>query len=401
MLNKTTSPSRMTSRERMLAAIHCQPADHSPCSFMMYKGLLTQCSTAMEFYERELELGLDVAVQLPPRQPVVHSDTYNLHGLPVSFHPAVQVREWKDQTAADRWPVLHKEYHTPAGTLSSEVYQDEEWPYGDHVPFLDDYLETRSRKFIVSGANDLDALDCLLTPPTAQEMNAFREEAAPYQAFARRHNLLLTGGWGVGADLIGWVYGLQNMIYASFDQPDFLSTLLEKIAAWNRTRMQVVLDAGVDLYIKRAWYENCDFWSPASWKKYIQPILQADIALAHSHGARFGYFITSRGMPLLDLIAQTGVDVLIGLDPHTWDLQRVAGKLGGKVCLFGGVNGHLTVERGTPEEVQRETNTALKTLSPTCGFILSPVDNVRIYTPQSRENVRRLIDTWRAFQPPC
>ena len=53
------------------------------------------------------------------------------------------------------------------------------------------------------------------------------------------------------ADLVGWVYGLENMVFAVFDQPEFLRELMDIIADWNRSRMKVVLDAGVDLYIKR------------------------------------------------------------------------------------------------------------------------------------------------------
>ena len=72
---------------------------------------------------------------------------------------------------------------------------------------------------------------------------------------------MVAGGWGVTAHLIGWVYGLQNMIFAVYDRPDFIRELLDIIAVWNRKRMEFLLQAGVDLYIKRAWYENCDFWT--------------------------------------------------------------------------------------------------------------------------------------------
>ena len=48
------------------------------------------------------------------------------------------------------------------------------------------------------------------------------------------------------------------------------------------------------------------------------------------------------------------VDVVIGVDPHAWDLARTRAELGGKVCLWGGVNGHLTVEQGTVAQVEAE-----------------------------------------------
>jgi hypothetical protein len=386
----------MSSRQRMLASISCQEVDHPPCSFMLYKGLLTTSKDYLDFIQRQLDLGLDAYVQLPPRAPVVVSDTYNLHGLAVHFSPEVTIRESKEILPDEKWPVLFKEYITPAGTLRAEVYQDEEWPYGDRVPFLDDYVETRSRKYLVTGKQDLQALSYLLVPPTAAEIVAYRAEVKPVVDFARQHELLIAGGWGVGVDLIGWVYGLEKMMVSVYDAPDLLESLLEQIVAWNHSRMKVVLETGIDLYIKRAWYENTDFWSPKSWRKYVLPTLEADVELAHAYDAKFGYLITANCMPLIEMIIQAGVDVIIGVDPAKWDLSRAKGLAAGRVCLWGGVNGHLTIEQGAAEEVRQEVFTALQTLGPGSGFILSPVDNVRSDTDCSRRNVEVLIDAWKS-----
>lgn len=385
----------LSSRQRMLAALECREPDQTPCSFMLFKGLWAQSESYLDFVQRQLDLGLDAYVQLPPRPPGVSNDYYNLHGLPVSYAAQVEIEEWVERPAYEGYPILVKEYHTPAGVLRTEVRSTPDWRWGQHVPFLDDYLVGRSRKFLIESEEDLQALGYLLAPPTGDEVIAFQRDSEAALAFARQHDLLLTGGWGVGADLIGWVYGLQNMLYAVFDKPGFVRELLEMIAVWNRARMQVVLDAGVDLYIKRAWYENNDFWTPDSYRQFIAPILEADVALAHSMGAKFGYIITSNCMPLLDQFAELGIDVLIGVDPAHWDMALAKEKLAGKVCLWGGVNGHLTVERGDPEAVRAEVRQAMQTLAPGGGFILSPVDNVREYNDRERRNVEALSSEWR------
>lgn len=385
----------MSSRERMLAAIDCKPVDHAPCSFMLYKGLLSQSRDYLDFLRREMDLGLDAYVQLPPRQPRVVTDTYNLHGLPVSFRPEVKVNEWKERRPEERWPILVKEYQTPAGTLRAEVYQDDEWPYGDHVPFLDDYIENRAKKFLINRVDELEALDYLLIPPTEGDAEEYYAQSQPAIDFARRNDLLLAGGWGVGADLIGWVYGLQRMMYAVYDEPEMLQGLLSRIERWNHSRMELVLSSGIDLYIKRAWYENCDFWSPRSWRSFILPMLRSDVDLAHAHGARFGYLITANVMPVLDDILSSGVDVLIGVDPARWDLEETRQKTQGKTCLWGGVTGHTTVEQGAVDEVRAEVRRAMDVLAPGGGFILSPVDNVRDLTEHARANVQALIQEWK------
>jgi hypothetical protein len=69
----------------------------------------------LHFIQIQLELGLEAYVQLPPRQHGLITDSYHLHGLPVSYHPSVQVREWTEIQPGEKWPLLFKEYHTPAG----------------------------------------------------------------------------------------------------------------------------------------------------------------------------------------------------------------------------------------------------------------------------------------------
>jgi Uroporphyrinogen decarboxylase (URO-D) len=385
----------MTSRQRMLAALNGQEPDHLPCSFMLYNGLKSTCRDYLEFIQKQLDLGLDPYVQIPPRPPVVANDYYNLHGLPVSYHPSVVVRGWKENLPGVDTPILVKEYHTPAGTLRAEVRQTSDWRWGDHVPFLDDYIVPRSRKFLIEQEEDLENLAYLLVEPTPAEIAAFHSSSQPVLDFARAHDLLVAGGWGVGVDLVAWIFGLENMVYALHDQPAFIRHLLDQIAAWNRRRMEVILEAGVDLYIKRAWYENCDFWSPAKYRQFVAPILQADVDLAHAHGAKFGYIISSNCMPLLGDIRDAGVDVILGVDLHCWDLEVARARTGGKVALWGGVNGHLTVENGSPDQVRAEVRRAAEILAPGGRFILSPVDNVREENEVSRQNVTVLIDEWK------
>jgi hypothetical protein len=380
----------------MLAALACQPIDHTPCAFMLFKGLHSRSRSYLDFLQAQLALGLDTFVQLPPRPPRVVNDHYNLHGLPVHFDPQVQVKEWKENLPGEELPILIKEYQTPAGTLRAEVRQTRDWPWGNHLTLFDDYIEPRSRKFLVETIQDLEPLRYLLAPPTEDEIQQFQADSQPVLEFAQQKKLLVAGGWGVGADMIGWLSGLTNMIKFTRRQPEFIHAMLELISAWNRSRMQVVLSTGIDLYIKRAWYENCDFWTPATWRTFLQPILKQEADLAHQHGARFGYLLTSSAMHLIELIIEAGVDVLIGVDPKEYDLRRAAELSADKLCLWGGVNGHLTVERGTPNQMAKEVETALDIFRKQPGFILSPVDNVRELSPSIEANIQALLQSWQS-----
>ena len=382
-------------REKLLAALNLEQTGRTPCSFMLYKGLHLKSTDYIDFLKNQLNLGLEPYAMIPPRPPVVVNDHYNLHGMAVHLDSSVKIEEWIEDSAGESNPVMVKEYKTPAGTLRAEVRQTEDWRWGDHIPLFDDYISPRTVKFIIRGADDLSALQYLLVKPTPEEIEVVHAESEPIIQFAREHDLLLAGGWGIGADMLGWIYGFEQMVFASMDEPQFLHQILGIIAEWNQARMQVLLDIGIDLYIKRAWYETCNFWSPRTFEEFLFPILKQDIETAHTAGVKFGCFATDKAMPLLEHYPEAGVDVLIGIDPHTYDLEKTKAVLKDRICLWGGVNGHLTVELGSKEETREEVRRAMRLLGEGGGFILSPVDNVREDTERSRQNVTALIDEWR------
>ena len=400
----------MSSRERMLAALELQPTDHVPLAFMIFGALNRRVNRQRRggdqkaVIETQLDLGLDAVVDLMSFSPVAadvgHSD---LPGMPVRLGEDVRVQTRLEAAGEGQYPVLHKEYATPSGTLSIAVDRTDDWPYGDdpegqpHVPFMDDYLAPRCSRHLVSRRSDLAAFRHLLKPPTQADIAACRASWQAGRELADRHGLLLTGGWGVGADSLAWFCGLQQAVMMALDEPAFLEELLGIVAAWNRLRMEVFLDFGVDLFIRRAWYEGTDFWSPKLWRQLFYPILRDEVALAHEAGAKYGYILTSGSAPLHDMLVELGIDVLIGPDPvqgKATDLRAMGQELGGHMCLWGGVNGFVTVEMGTAQEIDTAVREAIDALGPE-GFILSPVDNIRDPSDAVWQNVLALIESWK------
>jgi uroporphyrinogen-III decarboxylase len=387
---------KLTSRQRLLAAIQNQAVDYTPCSFMSFSILRNRYNQdRLAAAKAELAMGLDPVAFIPSASRWERRDHPDLRGLPVRFHPEVRTKTWQEGDLLTG--KLYKEYHTPAGMLATSVRLSEDWPHGDHLPFIDDYQIPRAEKPLVTSPVDLEALQYLLIPPQEGDIQAFRVEAARAKAFVEGYGALLAGGWGVGMDMANWLCGMENLMFLMIDQPDFVGQLLEMIHQWNRQRMEVVLGAGVDLYIRRAWYEGCDFVTPRFYRHEILPRLKAEVELAHERGAKFGYICSSGTKPMLDDYLDSGIDVLIGVDPiqgtHT-DLPLMKEKFGGKICLWGGVSAAVTVERGTEEEIRAAVRLAMDILGPK-GFILSPVDNLTVNEPQTWKNIEIFIDEWK------
>jgi len=161
--------------------------------------------------------------------------------------------------------------------------------------------------------------------------------------------------------------------------------------------MEIYLEEGIDLLVRRAWYESTDLWSPSLYRKFFFPLLKKEVELVHQVGAKFGYIMTSGIMPLLNDFLELGIDVLIGVDPlegKGTNLKLLKERLGEKICLWGGVNGFLTIERGEEKEVKETVEKSISILGPQ-GFILSPVDSVTDNSERTWNNVKTMIKAWK------
>jgi uroporphyrinogen-III decarboxylase len=385
------------SRDRLLLALSQKEPDHIPCSFMSFTIMRQRCND--NWYDvalKEKEMGLDPFLFIPTAPRSQRRDHPDLRGLPVRFHPDVKVKQWRESNP-EGYDFLQKEYTTPAGSLSTHIRITEDWPHGDHLPFIDDYQIPRTTKPLITQPSDLEALKYLLIPPQAADMGKFKQDAEKAAAFSQEHGILLAGGWGVGMDMADWLCGMESLMVLTMEQPEFVSDLLEMIHRWNKQRMRVVLDSPINIYIRRAWYEGCDFVTPRFYRKAILPRLKAEVDLAHEHGKKFGYICSSGTKPMLDLHVEAGIDVLIGVDPiqgtHT-DMPLMKQKFTNKISIWGGVSGAVTVERGSEADVREAVQHAISTLGPT-GYILSPVDNLTVDDPLTWKNIDIFIDEWK------
>jgi hypothetical protein len=393
----------MNSKDRMLASIGSEEVDYIPCSFMIFFNLYGRCTTEREFVEEQLALGLDAFVHVGHLCPDMH-----LYG---ALHPDVRVKEWVEKKGEETY--FCRRLDTPAGPLMGRVKQWNGWPVEGDYRLFDDWVVPRADEILVKPEQDLEKLRYLFGPFKEDDIRSLREEAREAAKLAGKHGLLQVGGWkgsvrpglhvdpGVmGADAMAWLSGYEDIMLLSITRPGIVGEYARIIHEWNMRQIEIYLDVtAADLIIRRAWYETTEFWTPRAFHDIIFPTLKSECELVHQAGRKYGYIITSAFLPLLDDILDSGVDVLIGLDPEEGkgtDLQVVKEKFREKGrAIWGGVSGAVTVELGTAEETENAVIHALKTLGKEGGFILSPVDNVREDTENAWRNTTVFLDAWK------
>jgi len=374
----------LSSKERLLLTMEYKETDYLPCCFMMFHGLRDRKPGDWRaFIDDQLALGLDTIAELPE--------------LPFAFHPDVKIREWKEAVPDCDYPVMNKEYETPAGTLLTRVKQTGDWPHGDHIEFYDDHNVPRSLRYHVNGLPDLKSFRYMMLPPTADQIRDYREGCAEVKKYAAEKGVLVRGVRGVLIDAAIRFAGVENLVFAAIEEPGYLEEYLGIIWDWNMQRMEIALDEKPDMFLRRAWYENMSFWSPDLFRKFMKPQLVNEAKLAHQAGAKFGYLNSCMYMNLLDDFKDIGMDVLIGVDPVEdiqLDMAALKREMQDKICLWGGGNGFVTIEEGKPEDIIKEVNRSIEVLAPGGGFILSPVDNVRDTSDKVMENAKVFISAW-------
>lgn len=380
----------MSSKERLLAAIEHRPVDPVPLCFegvchgsVVPIDRLYPDPLARARYYRAL--GVDHAVQVAP---------------PLVDPASCQTRQWEESDADG--PVVVKEYLTPAGSLRQVVRRTADYPHG-RVPLFSDHHvpPTRSRRYLVAGPEDLAPLEHVLRPPPGQALAAFRERAGAARGFCDREGLLLAGAApGVGDPLM-WLSGVEPVLLAAVDDPAYLAAYVAIVARWNLQILELLIDAGVDVVVRRGWYESTDFWSPALYRRFLMAPLRAEVRLARQAGVKLSYVMNSGSMPLLPAFADLGFDVLSNIDPLApgTSLPALKAQIGARICLCGGVNNTHVLERGSPGQVEAAVAAAIAALAPGSGFILAPGDSVGFVdgTDPSvvRRNVEAMVAAWR------
>lgn len=379
----------MNSRERFLTAIACGVPDRVPLHFREFGFRPPEdlrWRDEFERVERWAGLGVDPTLDV---------------SCPWSMHPDVRTRSRREAPSVEEpYPLLHKEYETPAGVMTQIVRKADDdlgpgWPrQSEEVQLFSDFNVPRYIKPAVTGPEDLPKLRYILCEPTAEQTARFRAHMKRVREFADAHGTL-TVGWGPsGMDAAIWLCGVEGAILAAVDDPVYFHELLDIIQEWDKTRCRLLLDEGVDLVNRRAWYDTTDFWSPPLYRCFIAPRLKELADIVHDADRKLAYTMTAGIMPVLDMFKEIGFDLLFYVDPVQGgvDLRVVKQKLGGHIAVHGGLNAAVTMGRGSRDEIRREVFNAVEILAPGGGFILSP-DCMFPDTPW--ESVETVIEAWR------
>ena len=373
----------MTSRQRLLAAIHHQEADVVPNSpsiwpwnveYYGHGGWLNELRAAREFdYDPLIRQG----DPCPNYVEAVLSTYSDLEDVRVE----VTVRHEGERT------LMERVFHTPAGRLSDRMVRyppGKEWGIAPNP-----HWEER----LVKDERDLDALAYLLPTPTVA---MYEPTVAVQDAIGERGmvNLYIHPTLDHRA---GWAYELVDLMVAAIEQPQFVHRLLRLFQEHTLACMRCACEAGVELIFTAFYFASLSAgWSPRLYKEFFLPLVREQVDLVHSYDRLYWYFDDGKCAAYLPWLADCGVDMVETLPPPPMGdviLSDAKRTVGDRLCLCGGVDSVNVLSMGTPEQVREAVRQAILDAAPGGGFILgssdgvrdTPLENMKAYFQAARE----------------
>lgn len=384
--NAPRRAAEMNGRERVLAAMRRQPVDYVPCSPLVNPLTVPQRrGRPWNFPWPEPGDGVEYFATKLKLDPVV--GLWWMAGI--CPDPEVKSRVWHDGE------LLHKTFETPSGELHASILYNDEWPFGEDIPFFHDFVG-HYREVWVKNQKDVDCMAHILKPPrTKDEIGAHRREFLKGKAFADSLGLATMATVGSGLTGALYMFGAEKVCLLTIDDPGLVDAYLEIEHRWNLALLDLLLDWGVDIIRRNGFYESADFYGPKMLESFLGNRLKAEIRKVHEAGRPVAYTMYSGIMPILDYLAGIPFDCIASLDIafDQVDLHEIARKLP-NMSFWTGPSNTFHMYEG-PEVVRKAVRDVFSAFGKT-GLIVKASSSVHPMMPW--ENTLAMVDEWKKLR---
>jgi uroporphyrinogen decarboxylase len=190
--------------------------------------------------------------------------------------------------------------------------------------------------------------------------------------------------WGP-LTLAGLLYGAEPLMRDMRRNKDAVYVLLDWTTRLYLAYVEDYIKNGIDLIAMGEPTASGDMISRAHFAEFVVPALKKIYASLAGRGIKTCLHICGTIENRLDLIAETGVD-LVSLD-YKVSLKKARESFGGKIAFAGNINPVDVLQHGTQEEIRQAGSRCIADAG-TVGFILMPGCDIPPSTPA--ENIKAM-----------
>lgn len=212
--------------------------------------------------------------------------------------------------------------------------------------------------------------------PTAADFD-FSRVRVHAEEIKRADMAVSAGHLGLGYQMHNMLRGNESALLDVCDEA-FTQCYMEHLTEFTTQYIDALLTAGGgDIDVVRADDDvgTMDrlMISLEMWRRCYKPAWRRAFEVVHAHGARVWFHSCGYIRPLLEDLIEIGIDCWNPFPQYVKDNDhaRLAEFRRGRLALDGGVD-HLTLVRGTPDEVVAETRRVLDLFAPDGGLLIGP-----------------------------
>ena len=325
----------MTSRERVLSALHHQKPDrvpvHADFTRIVAQRLARHLGCDSSWVGEEL--GNDLII-LPP----------------VSFVPAMAVEEFDEYT--DEWGIKWKKV--------GNYYERTNFPFQNLA--------------------DLDSARM----PDPGEVSRYAGMENTIQKYSATH--MVMGNVTITIfERAWWLRGMEKFLEDMILNPEYASRLLDMAMEFSLAAALKLVGMGVDIL----WLgddvgmQETMLISPQLWRKYLKPRYARFVETVRQidRDVYIAYHSDGYIEPIIDELIEIGIQILNPIQPQCMDPAQIKKRYGKNLVLWGLVDVQKTLPFGTPGDVADEVRLRIRTAGNNGGLILSPAHYIQADTP--------------------
>ncbi|HTV12554.1 MAG TPA: uroporphyrinogen decarboxylase family protein [Acidimicrobiales bacterium] len=136
--------------------------------------------------------------------------------------------------------------------------------------------------------------------------------------------------------------------------------------------------------------------SPATYRKVLKSFHRRYFALIRQYtDAKIFFHSDGNVVDLLDDLIESGVEVLNPVQVSAIpEPERLKERFGHRLAFWGGTGSHVTLPRGTTEDVAEEVALRARQFATEGGYVIAPAHNVQADVPP--QNILAMCDAARA-----
>jgi len=175
------------------------------------------------------------------------------------------------------------------------------------------------------------------------------------------------------------LYGIENLIMKTYDDPQWVRELLERMMAYKLEYVESIKGAEYDIIELGGGDASSTVISPGILDEFVAPYDAKIIEAAHKNGQKIVYHTCGGMMPILENLLSMKPDALETFTPPEMggdtDLAKAKKIIDGRACMIGGFDQGHYFTGCTPEETRAAVRRCFEAAGEGGGYVLSPSDH--------------------------